>query len=212
MSEKEEKTSANVNSPLANPIENKMFSNEFRETLIKSGLDASAFKVEELEVAPLSNESSPSPDIAKTGIEEVSSKRARIGRNLLPNFGWRRSHLLAVAAIVAIIIFQSVFQFSLVQEENLRVAENLIRSDMPLETVVEKRSDDETPQINPTIEAKEKPEKELKTKTVNQPKNNALETQHSLRIMPARTTFRKKESRESTAERLRRAERILTGV
>ena len=123
--------------------------------------------------------------------------------NLQPPFiskPTRKLYIKAGAAIFAIIILHFVSQFIFIQNEKL---ESEITS---AATEIEQSSE--------SIKSTEiKTEDKTKTsEIVKAPVPAAPIVQPETKIAPSRTVIKKKEPRESRAERLRRAERILTGV
>lgn len=210
-----------------NPIEetptstgNAQTSKDFQETLLKSGLDISAFQLAESK-NNLSGEKTA--DFAE---DENKLTKSQAARNILESpkafeelpKSKRWKHLTAISGIAAIIILQSVFQFSFIQDENLRIAEDLAENASPVERKIEKNAAAEIPRTEvseieemPKVEEKityKKPE----AQNIIKPKKSAAKIQDEVRETPAKTAFRKKEQRESNAERLRRAEKILTGI
>ncbi|HSK72855.1 MAG TPA: hypothetical protein VK892_14230 [Pyrinomonadaceae bacterium] len=106
-------------------------------------------------------------------------------------------YTIAGAAIFAIIVVHFVLQFTFIQSENFRSA--LIS--IPPEPIKEKSVEIKT--INEPI----------KLDIVTIPKTAAPTVSPPQRkILTPQTVVKKKEPRESRAERLRRAEKILTGV
>jgi hypothetical protein len=119
-------------------------------------------------------------------------------------FKWRSE--LAFVAILAIAILHFAFQFSFIRSENSensRAAEFPVKIEQPLPQVVE---------IKPAeIEAK----KQFETKkitSVKPPKSVVPIRQQRTEAAPSKPLLKKKVPVESRAARLRRAERILTGV
>lgn len=115
----------------------------------------------------------------------------------------RKHNTLAIAAIFFLIVLHFVSQFTFFKADNFKV-ENP-QAEKPF-LAIEKAENEQIAEIkirdeakNPDIAATANP-----TTTVVQPKPKITP--------PARIMIKKKEPRESRAERLRRAERILTGV
>lgn len=117
--------------------------------------------------------------------------------------------VLMGAAIFAVIVLHFVSQFVFIQNEKIA---------SETET-----GDKQIVKIKPEIEqrAKAEPENEARSGAENKPKYEARSSDTETtpdaappesKIAPSRTVIKKKESGESKAERLRRAERILTGV
>ena len=138
------------------------------------------------------------------------------------NKAGQKHYWIASGAIVAIIIFHFVFQFSFIQNEYVRKMQNLpnIGQFNESEQVAENI---EIPEIDKT-EAIEKPETEeakpetkvaikpakseiKKPRTVSPPAQNASKS-----VRPRKNIKRNVPQPETRAERLRRAEKILTGV
>ena len=105
-------------------------------------------------------------------------------------------YTIAGAAILAIIVVHFVLQFTFIQSENFRSA----LTSMPPEPIKEK-----------SVEIKTDHEAG-KSDIVTMPKTVAPTAPPQRKIVPSQTVVKKKEPRESRAERLRRAEKILTGV
>ena len=113
-------------------------------------------------------------------------------------------YTIAGAAIFAIIVVHFVLQFTFIQSENFRSA----LTSIPPEPIKEKSV--EINPINDEIKAINEP---LKLDIVTIPKTAAPTVRSPQRkILTPQTIVKKKEPRESRAERLRRAEKILTGV
>lgn len=206
--------------------ENAQTSKDFQETLLKSGLDISAFQLAEPE-NNLSGEKKSADFAVDFAEDENKFAKSQAARNILESpkafekelpksKGWK--HLTAISGIAAIIILQSVFQFSFIQDENLRIAEDLAENASPVEQKIETNIVAENPRTeNSEIEQTPKIEEKIAykkpdAKNIIQPKKSAAKIQNEIRETPAKTAFRKKEQRESNAERLRRAEKILTGI
>ncbi len=217
-----------IESEIAKSFEKNQPTDEFRQTLLKSGLDVSEFHVDEAKPAPISADNSLKSDAVysaksrneflEAGLIQSSVAPPKSGGKIWSRFG-RWQHLTAMAGILAIIILQSAFQFSFIQDEKLRVAENVVNSDLPTAPVLEKPSN--APPVSEVSVPEIKEEAKVETKTAyknslaeisTQPKKAAPKVQREVRISVPRPALRKKEMRESNAERLRRAEKILTGI
>jgi len=110
----------------------------------------------------------------------------------------RKHYSKAGAAILAIIILHFVSQFIFFQSEKF-----------------------ESERTSAKTENERNNEQNVEIKTEYDARNSAIVTtsapvpstvQRETKIAPSRSVIKKKEQRESRAERLRRAERILTGV
>jgi type IV secretory pathway VirB10-like protein len=142
-------------------------------------------------------------------IEDLDKMRNRsaISRVL---FRWRSA--IAAAAILIVGILNFAFQMSFQSEvaENAPAAETSVVKE-PLQTTV--AAEQKTPPMN---ESKtEVAPKILESKKADRVAARKVEPQTKPRraeIVPVKTHTRKKTAIETTAERLRRAERILTGV
>jgi len=198
-------------------------SDDFRETLLKSGLDISAFQTAEPANLKSSDETSSaaySVDFTKTenkvsdkSLAESILESPETSKKILPKFG-RWQSLTAIGGIAAIIVLQSIFQFSFIQDESRRLADDLSKNALPVKGNVEKIPPPvEISETKPTAKIETKIEyKKTESKNPVQPKKNAPKMQTEIKEKPVRTVFRKKEQRSLTAERLRRAEKILTGI
>lgn len=218
---KNTKTNENIKITLVNSSEKTQPSDDFRETLIKSGLDISAFQIDESEAANLSGERTSSID--STDFTENKSTQNFLelmenDKKVAPKFKRKQQHLMAIVGILAIIVLQSVFQFSFIQDENIRIAEDLAENVLPVKPIAEKN-------VKPEIEEPEVSElkkdnqiepktdyKKSKAEVLTSRKNIAPKVQRDVRENPSNTPLRKKDSQETTAERLRRTEKILTGI
>lgn len=116
-------------------------------------------------------------------------------------------YTIAGAGIFAVIVLHFVFQFAFIQSENFRSALVSIQPEpmrgKSLEIKIEDNASKSDKNINNINEEASKMEIGVSTKTAapQQPK-----------IVPSKTVEKKKEPRENRAERLRRVEKILTGV
>ncbi|HEX9961887.1 MAG TPA: hypothetical protein VGB00_13210 [Pyrinomonadaceae bacterium] len=113
----------------------------------------------------------------------------------------RRNQTIAGAAILAIIVLHFAAQFIFFQSEKPSPEiEAISRQSVEIEAENEP---------NPEIEIESEAEK---PDVVTMPEKAPANVQPEPRIAPTQTLIRKKEPRQSKAERLRRAERLLTGV
>jgi type IV secretory pathway VirB10-like protein len=113
----------------------------------------------------------------------------------------RRNNMIAGAAILAVIVLHFVSQFVFFQGEKLSLEAEAISQ--PIAEI--------KPENAPDVEIKT--ESEAKTPEVAEaPDATPPGVQPEPKNAPSRVVVRKKESRESRAGRLRRAERILTGI
>jgi type IV secretory pathway VirB10-like protein len=116
----------------------------------------------------------------------------------------RRLYIKAGAAIFAIIILHFVSQFIFIQNEKLEIEVTSAATEN--EQSVESIENIKSIEIKP-------PEDEAKTsEIVRAPVPVMPVAKPETTVAPSRSVIKKKEPRESRAERLRRAERILTGV
>lgn len=123
-------------------------------------------------------------------------------RKLTPNH-----YTIAGAAIFAIIVLHFVFQFTFIQSENFRSALISIQPEPIREKSLEIKIEENTSKLDKNI--KKVDGNVSKIETINSPKTVAPQQP---KIIPSKTVVEKKEPRETRAERLRRAEKILTGV
>lgn len=126
--------------------------------------------------------------------------------------------------ILAVLVLHFVFQFSFIQNENLQTIQDVTRAvpferykDLPkpvVENAVETESEQETEIVEDETAS------EAETEDIHKPqKAKVLRKSKPVQIRskpaPSRTVIRKKtppSQTETRAERLRRAERILTGA
>jgi serine/threonine protein kinase len=122
----------------------------------------------------------------------------------------QRRYKLAGAAICAMIVLHFFWQFSFIQSEKLRTAETAIKENLPEKTVIEAEKD------QPRIEL----EKDESIETVDESKDSGdinsekaieLPADNQAETKSAPTDSKKKTTPESKNERLRRAEKLLTG-
>lgn len=147
-----------------------------------------------------------------------------------PGSGQKR-FWIAGGAILAIIVSHFVFQFSFIQSENVRLAENLVKNEKLeqnknfVEPIAGGASEPQTERktVNVTEDASET---EIKTEYAAKKTQEAKKVQitkkpqivsppaevKSNRTTPTRVVNRKREESETRAERLRRVEKALTGV
>ncbi len=117
----------------------------------------------------------------------------------------RKRYKIAGAAIFAILVLHSVWQFSFIQSENLRAAEAELKTIQPEKLLVPVKKDKPPVEVKPVYEAK-------KSDAVISPKTVQPATYRRSEIKPAAPTPKKKPVLESKTERLRRAEKLLTGM
>ena len=152
-----------------------------------------------------------------------SPKPKEVGKSVVRR---KKEHFaLAGLAICAIIVFHLAFQFSFIQSENVKIVEELSKNEQPEEAENFSEPIDENvvePDINDAVEMEaeqtesEKAETRIKYET-EKPENIVKPKTVSSRVQPRpktapRSVIKKKDRRETRAERLRRAEKILTGV
>lgn len=121
----------------------------------------------------------------------------------------RKHYIIVGAAILVITVTHFVLQLSFIQTKNLQVTEDLQVIETPIENVkLDKQTVDNKEEEFVAKEYKVKKTKEITApKTVKPIVRRQPETAPPLRILSG-----KKVNRESRAARLRRAEKILTGV
>ena len=117
----------------------------------------------------------------------------------------RKRYKIAGAAIFAILVLHSVWQFSFIQSENLRAAEAELKTIQLEKLPVAVKKDKPPVEVKPVYEAK-------KSDVVISPKAVQPATYRQSETKPAPPTPKKKPFPESKAERLRRAEKLLTGM
>jgi type IV secretory pathway VirB10-like protein len=113
----------------------------------------------------------------------------------------QRHYTKGIAAIFAVIILHFVSQFIFLQSEKTALETEAINH--------------QSVEIKPESEPAREIETEsaaTETETVTRPSAVQPVVQPEPKIEPARVVIKKKEPRESRTERLRRAERLLTGV
>lgn len=208
----------------------KEISADFRETLRKSGLAVSEFENAEKDIVSDEffsvNAENNRPEFAETGFSQNFGNPPKDDKKFLKRFGkWR--HLTVIAGIAVVIALQSAFQFSLIGNENSQVFEDLSRNEVTVESeqrTIETAEIPEIEQVPETVKVSEIKEIIEENREVS-PENIRNEREISVqmtRIAPKKQrqsvdtplppASRKKEQRASTAARLRRAEKILTGV
>lgn len=193
--------------------ENDALSKDFRETLRRSGLNFSAFQTNDSQSADFGEEKPASLKAIENLLPKMDAELTKKKTKVASKFIQRKSYLMGITGIVAIIVLQAAFQFYFIQDENLRAAETLIADDRAFEKINEEPLNTEIPEIKEEAKIETKTEtKKIVENNVTKSKKLAPEVRRDLQATPSRIIFRKKESRESTAERLRRAEKILTGV
>ncbi len=115
---------------------------------------------------------------------------------------FRRRNAIGIAAILAIGILHFAFQLSVIQSEKTQVIESPIK----VETVLEQPEETKPEETKPA-------EFEVKKADIILPPKPAPQIkQRQVEVSPAKPQFKKKDSVEPKAERLRRAEKILTGI
>ena len=134
----------------------------------------------------------------------------------------QKHYWIASGAIVAIMIFHFVFQFSFIQNESFRKMQNLPNIGQ-LNIPEQVAENIEIPEMNESEAAEEpemeeaKPETEVATKSakpeIKKPRTVSPPAQNpSKSVRPRKNIKRNVPQPETRAERLRRAEKILTGV
>lgn len=108
------------------------------------------------------------------------------------------------AAIFAIFVLQFVWQFSFIQSEKLRNVEKILKNIQIEELPVEIKTDEKPVEVKTDYAEKKSevksPAKNIQPIVYSQPENK-----------PVQEIIKKKTSRETKSERLRRAEKLLTG-
>jgi len=128
----------------------------------------------------------------QAGSLEEKNTQPRLSRTI-----FKRRNTIGIAAILVVGILHFAFQLSIIQTEKKQVAENPVS----IEQVHEK-----TAEIKPV-------EFEATKVDVVLPEKNAPQIkQRQPEIAPAKMQLKKKEAVDARAERLRRAEKILTGI
>lgn len=110
---------------------------------------------------------------------------------------FKRRNAIGIAAILTIGILHFAFQISFIQSEKTQVAENPVK----IETVSEQPAETKPSEF----EVK-------KADIILPPKPAPQIKQRQPELAPAKPQLKKKDSVETRAERLRRAEKILTGI
>ncbi|HVE59235.1 MAG TPA: hypothetical protein VNB22_20595 [Pyrinomonadaceae bacterium] len=123
---------------------------------------------------------------------EERKKRLRLSGTIL-----KRRNTIGIAAILVVGILHFAFQLSVIQTEKKQVAENPVS----IEQVREQPAETKPGEFQAT-----KTDVILPEKTAPQIKQRQPE------IAPLKPQLKKKEAIDSRAERLRRAEKILTGI
>lgn len=145
-------------------------------------------------------------------------------------YSGKKSYRIAAVAIFVIIVSHFLFQFIFIQSENIRGVEELVKTEQfePNKTisVTENLPELSEPQIKnaetetiedskdePLPDEKIQPEPKKSTKVVKKPqlKSSAVKPK-TKNIRPPKTVTKNVPQPETRAERLRRAEKLLTGV
>lgn len=134
-------------------------------------------------------------------------KKALIQNSILKKIA-RKHYIIVGAAILVITVTHFVLQLSFIQTKNLQITEDL----QVVETPVENVKLDKQPVGNKVEEFVAKEYKTTKIKDITAPKIVKPAARRQPEIAPPRILSKKKVNRESRAARLRRAEKILTGV
>lgn len=216
------KKSENTESKVAGSPETSRLSADFRETLLKSGLDVSSFEAEKSETADSAENKSPAisaTDLAKDENNFAENKPAQVRSKLQGKInqaraerGWRWQHLAAIGGILTIIILQSIFQFSFIKNDGLNAAE-----DLKIEQEIKKTTEPEMPKIETseqTIETASGTASEPKTPALKisaRPEKILPKARREPSVVISKAAFRKKDPRQPAGARLRRAEKLLTG-
>ena len=117
----------------------------------------------------------------------------------------RKPYRIAGATIFVILVLQSMWQFSFIQSENLRLAEVSLKASIPVEPPIKIETNKPPVEITTVNKAK-------KSDVVDSEKIVQKITYRQTEIKSAPPEIRKKAVPESKAERLRRAEKLLTGM
>lgn len=196
---------------------------EFRRALVTAGLKISDAKNNHSpSEKALSEESGDknvsvfTVDFSETGNElrREESKQNSILTDKITgepqNFNARKPghkrYKIAGAAIFAILVLHTIWQFSFIQSENLRAAEAELETIKPEKLPVPIKESEPPVKVNSVYQAK-KSDVVISPKTV-QP---AAYRQSETKIAPP-PMLKKKPVVESKSERLRRAEKLLTGM
>ena len=144
-----------------------------------------------------------SPKAFEDGKSKVRVKQAR--------------YVFAGSAICAIIIFHLVFQFSFIQSENVKMVRELSKNEQPEEKytapIIENNDEPDINDVKETAAEETETKIDYKKPVITaKPKEPAPRVQPPPKPTHSQNVIRKSEPQESRAERLRRAEKILTGV
>ena len=121
----------------------------------------------------------------------------------------KKRHKLAATAIFAIFVLQFVWQFSFIQSEKLRNVEknlNEIQLEELPAKIIEKSVEVETVFVEKKAEIVIPPKNAIPI-VYRQAENKPMQAENK----PTQVEIKKKPSRETKMERLRRAEQLLTG-
>ena len=160
----------------------------------------------------LKNEFSAENEFEKNPDGSTGEKTALVKFPLLRRLRQKR-YAAAAVAIAAVIVLHFVFQFSFIQKQNLRLAEESVRS-APLDALPDEKPEPRQEAEKEIIETKNR-DYESKFEGVKaKPKivSTTPVRPPPEKSPPARKAVKKKAPAESRAERLRRAEKILTGI
>ena len=124
-------------------------------------------------------------------------------KSLLAEKKGKRPYKIA-ATILAVLVLHFTWQFSFVQKENLRIAEDSLNV-LPLDVLpIESLTNKKNVEISPNL-AEKKTEAAAIPKSVMPVKFSPIENKSP------QSQVKKKAARDPKAERLRRAEKLLTG-
>ena len=138
----------------------------------------------------------------------------------------QKRYVFGAAAILAVLIFHSFWQFSYIQSESLRTAEEIVKTDEPEqvptvaklpEPFVEAATEVEKVEAKPITESKKSDivaaEKNIPSeRTVQRTNYRQNEVKPVPKSVVEPPVVKKKAAPESKGERLRRAEKLLTGM
>jgi len=128
---------------------------------------------------------------------EKANNQSRLSKTI-----FKRRNAIGIVAILAIGVLHFVFQISFIQSEKTQVAENPVK----IETISEQPAEIKPAEIKPA-------EFEVKKADIILPPKPAPQIkQRQTEIAPAKPQLKKKDSAPTKSERLRRAEKILTGI
>lgn len=202
----------------------------FRAALTANGFDVSSEKINDFtagdadkskklwESDPGVFAAQPLKDVVAVGSFENQTKRsiseaAKRRTSSASQKSVSLSYKIAGAAVLLVLVTHFVWQFSFIQKENLRAAETDFQATLP----IEKSAANEPNQLSAEIKT-EVPPKPIENELIEEDEESPkpikivkIEVPSVKRATETKAVPKNKSARETHAERLRRAEKLLTG-